>query len=84
MRELNFLGREPRKRDGKYLQYVKTDGMPYGLAAEAFLIIAKHHLKDRIKVISDEPGLMWDKPREWCQRLLGYGLEFLPENYSDE
>lgn len=81
-RELIFTYREPRKRDGKYFQYVKTDGLPYGLAAETFLIIAKHHLKERIKVSSDNPVGMWDKPRNWCQHILGYGGDFLPENNS--
>lgn len=84
MCELIFAYREPRKRDGKYFQYVKTDGLPYGLAAAAFLIIAKNHLKDQINVSSDNPVSMWEKPREWCQHILGYGAEFLPENDSNE
>jgi hypothetical protein len=84
LQELIFVYREPRQRNGKNLQYVKTDGLPYGLAAATFLIIAKHILKDQIIVSSDKPLSNWDKPREWCKSVLGYGSEFLPENDSSE
>ena len=80
LQELIFAYREPRKRNSKYFQYVKTDGLPYGLAAATFLIIAKHNLKNQIIVSSDKPLSTWDKPREWCQRILGYGSDFLPED----
>lgn len=80
VQELIFAYREPRKRNDKYLQYTKTEELPYGLAAAAFLIIAKHHLKDHIVVSSDTPFSNWDKPSEWCQRILGWGAEFLPES----
>lgn len=50
-----FPYREPTKRNDKYFQFVKTEGLPYGLAVLAFLINAKHHLKDKISVSSDEP-----------------------------
>lgn len=83
VQELIFPYREPRKRNGKYFQYVKTEGLPYGLAAAAFLIIAKNHLKDEITVNSDKPFLVWDKAQNWCQRILGYGAEFVPENEEE-
>jgi hypothetical protein len=84
LQELIFVYREPRKRNGKYLQYVKTDCLPYGLAAATFLIIAKHYLKIQIIINSDEPLSTWEKPRQWCQNILGYGSDFLPENDSTE
>jgi hypothetical protein len=80
VQELIFPYREPSKRNGKYLQYSKTEGLPYGLAASAFLIIAKHYLNNQIVVSSDKSFSGWDKPREMCQHILGYGSEFLPEN----
>ena len=78
--ELIFVYREPRKRNSKYFQYSKTDGLPYGLAAAVFLIIAKHYLNNQITVSSDKPFSNWNKPRELCQRILDYGSDFLPEN----
>ena len=84
VQELIFPYREPRKRNDRYFQYVKTESLPYGLAVAAFLIIAKHYLNSEITVSSDKPLSSWDKPREWCQRILGYGSEFLPENDSED
>ncbi len=81
--ELIFTYREPRKRNGKYFQYVKTDGLPYGLVAATCLIIATRYLKNQITISSDKPLSTWDKPREWSQRILGYGSDFLPENDFD-
>jgi len=84
VQELIFTYREPRKRNGKYLQYVKTEGLPYGLAVCGFLVIAKYYLDNQIVISSDKPLSSWDKPRELCQRLLGYGADFLPENDTDD
>lgn len=84
VQEMVFPYREPRKRNGKYFQYVKTEGLPYGLAVAAFLIIAKHHINNQIIISSDKPISNWEKPREWCQRTLGYGADFLPENEVDD
>ena len=84
VQEMIFAYREPRKRNGKYFQYVKTEGLPYGLAVAAFLIIAKHYLNNQIIVSSDKPLSSWDKPRELCQRILGYGSDFLQENDSED
>ena len=84
VQEMIFAYREPGKRNGKYFQYVKTEGLPYGLAVAAFLVIAKHHLKCKISVSSDEPFSTWEKAREWCQRLLGYVAEFLTETEAED
>ncbi len=84
VQDLIFVYHQPRKRNGKYFQYAKTGGLPYGLAAAAFLIIAKQYLRDQITVSSDAPLPDWDKPRRWCQRILGFGSEFLPESDFEE
>lgn len=84
VQELIFPYREPRRRNGKYFQYVKTEGLPYGLGVATFLIIAKHHLDDQIDVNSDKPFSVWEKASEWCQSILGYGADFLPENNVEE
>jgi hypothetical protein len=78
--ELIFPFYEPRKKDGKYFQFVKTEGLPYDLAVEVFLIIAKHYLSDRILVSSDMSDSGWSEARECCQSSLGYGSAFLLEN----
>ncbi len=79
VQELIFPYREPSQRNGKFLQYAKTEGLQYSLAAAALLIIAKQYLKNQITVSSDKPLSNWDEPRDWCQRILGYGSEFVPE-----
>ena len=47
------------------------------------MIIAKHYLKDQITVSSDKPFSEWDKPRELCQPILGYGDDFLLDNQDE-
>lgn len=81
---LNFLYQQPRKKNGKYFQYIRTEDLPYGLAAAIFLIIAKQYLKDQINVSSDYSITGWDKPRELCHKILGYGTEFSPESFFEE
>jgi hypothetical protein len=79
--ELIFAYREPRKKNGKYFHCAKTktEGLPYTSAVRAFLIIVKKHLADQVIVNSDKPYSAWDRPSEWCQRILGYGGRFLPD-----
>ena len=81
-RSLNSRKRELEKGNGKYLRYVKTEGLPYSIAVATFLIIAKHYLKNKINITADDPISFWEKPRNWCQHILGYGGDFLPENNS--
>jgi len=84
VQDLIFVYHQPRKRNGKYFQYAKTEGLPYGLAAAVFLIIAKQYLKDQIIVSNDGVPSDWDKPRELCQRILTYGSDFMPESDSED
>jgi hypothetical protein len=83
VQEMIFPYREPTKENGKYFQFTKTEGLPYGLAVMIFLIIAKHYLNEKIIINSDDDS-SWDGPKEVCQEILGYGEEFLPESVSKE
>jgi hypothetical protein len=55
----------------------KTAFRPYDLAVITFLIIAKKHLKDQIKVSSDGTDANWFDGKMICQMMLGYGLEYI-------
>ena len=61
---------------GKYFQFCKTAFRPYDLAVTAFLVIAKHHLGDRILVESDGTIAHWMDAVKLCQNVLGYGFDF--------
>lgn len=59
-----------------YFEFCKTAFKPYDWAVTAFLIIAKHHLGDKLVVHSDGETEHWQDARLVCQLELGYGLEF--------
>jgi hypothetical protein len=61
---------------GKYFDFCKTAFRPYDLAVTAFLVIAKHHLSERILVRSDGTMMHWIDAVKLCQNVLGYGLDF--------
>ena len=65
---------------GKYFQFCKTAFRPYDLAVTAFLVIAKHHLGDRILVESDGTIAHWMDAVKLCRDVLGYGIAFQLEN----
>ncbi len=67
---------EPGKENGKYFEFCKTAFKPYDWAVTAFLVIAKHHLGDKIIVSSDGEMEHWHEAMQLCQLELGYGLEF--------
>lgn len=62
---------------GFYLQFCKTAFRPYDLAVTAFLIIAKHHLKNNIRVSSDGEDTHWFDAKILCQMELGYGMDYV-------
>lgn len=67
----------PRDReDGLQFECCKTAFRPYDLAVICFLIIAKRHLKTKIKVSSDGEDQHWADGRLFCQMHLGYGEEY--------
>jgi len=64
------------KDNGLYFNFCKTAFKPYDLAVISLLIIAKHYLKDKIKVRSDGEDEQWFDGKMLCQEELGYGLDF--------
>jgi hypothetical protein len=56
--------------------FCKTNFRPYDLAVTAFLVIAKHHLRDEITVETDGDHPQWEDAFELCQGELDYGSEF--------
>lgn len=67
---------EKPDREGRYFDFCKTAFRPYDLAVTAFLVIAKHHLGDRLVVASDGDEAHWFDAKLLCQMELGYGLGF--------
>lgn len=63
-----------RVRDGRYSDSCKTAFRPYDLAVQCVLLIAKHHLKDRIKVWSGGSDYHWNDARMLCYAHLSYPL----------
>lgn len=70
-KEADHLG-----KSGLYFSCTKTAYKPYDLAVNCFLIIAKHHLGERIMVSSDGENEHWFDGMLLCHKILGYGLEF--------
>ncbi|PIQ87521.1 MAG: hypothetical protein COV74_00170 [Candidatus Omnitrophica bacterium CG11_big_fil_rev_8_21_14_0_20_45_26] len=68
----------PGKREGTGWQFecCKTAYKPYDLAVTAFLVIAKHHLKESIHVVSDGVTQHWADARIICTQHLSYGIDF--------
>lgn len=62
--------------DGKYFQFTKTAYKPYDIAVTACLVIAKHHLGDKIQISSDGNDSEWNDGKKLCQKVLGYGQDF--------
>ena len=61
---------------GRVFYFCKTAYKPYDFAVVALLVIAKHHLKDDIKVSSDGTDNDWADVKLFVQHHLGYGLEY--------
>lgn len=75
VRELSDFDRK-HAEGGKYFSFCKTAFKPYDIAVCAALIVAKNHLKDKIKVTSDGEMEMWKDGVEVCEKVLGYGRKF--------
>ncbi|HOW87327.1 MAG TPA: hypothetical protein PKV84_01550 [Candidatus Omnitrophota bacterium] len=61
---------------GWQFNFCKTAYKPYDLAVTAFLVIAKHHLKEKISVHSDGETQHWADARILCEQTLGFGIGF--------
>jgi hypothetical protein len=57
-------------------QFCKTGYRPYDVAVTSFLIVAKHHLGDRLAVSSDGEDDAWSDGKMICASHLGYGQEY--------
>ena len=70
--------RHPTEENGKGWQsnFCKTAYKPYDLAVTAFLIIAKHHIKEKIWIASDGETQHWADGRILCEQFLKYGIGF--------
>lgn len=74
-REMGKTFLQSLERDGRkdlFFECCKTAYRPYDLAVTAFLVIAKHHLKDDIAVASDGELIHWIEAIELCRIYLGY------------
>ncbi len=60
--------------DGRYSDSCKTAFRPYDLAVQCVLLIAKHHLKERIKIWSGGTDFHWNDARLLCYVNLSYPL----------
>lgn len=69
-----------KENGGLMFEFCKTAYKPYDLAVNVCLIIAKHHLRNDIKVNSDGETENWIEGMQLCQHFLGYGLEFKLED----
>lgn len=66
----------PRKGRTKVNSYCKTEELPYELAVQIALIIMKHYLGGAFSVFSDEKEADWEKAKQMCSKILGYGDDF--------
>jgi hypothetical protein len=64
------------KKDELIFNFTKTAFKPYDLAVNVCLIIAKHYLKDKIKISSDGEIENWEEGKQLVQHFLGYGKDF--------
>lgn len=67
---------EKAKKEELIFNFTKTAFKPYDLAVNVCLIIAKHYLKDQIKISSDGTSENWEEGRQLVQHFLGYGKDF--------
>jgi hypothetical protein len=67
-------GDATRVVNGRFHDSCKTAFRPYDLAVQCVLLIAKHHLKDRIGVWSGGSDFHWNDARRLCYIHLDYPL----------
>jgi hypothetical protein len=72
----NYYFQPDEERPDLFFFCCKTAYRPYDIAVTAFLIVAKHHLGDDIKVSSDGEDRDWYDAKQLCQLHLGYGVDY--------
>ena len=71
--------------DGLAFSFCKTARKPYDCLVTACLIAANHHFGDDLELGSDGDDSDWDEGREICQKILGYGDDFIvSSDFEDE
>jgi len=65
-----------RATGGGWFNCCKTAFRPYDLAVICFLILAKRHLEEDVKVKSDGTDDQWFDGKLFCQMHLGFGMEY--------
>ncbi|WP_028598550.1 hypothetical protein, partial [Paenibacillus pasadenensis] len=63
-------------RNGRFFHFCKTAYKPYDFAVIVALIIVKHHFGQEVQVRSDGGTAYWADGMRFCQRHLGYGVDF--------
>jgi hypothetical protein len=76
-RILKPLDFEKPNEKGMYLKFCKTAFRPYDYAVISFLVVAQHHLGDKIVVSSNGTDQQWFEGKILCQAVLGYGLQYI-------
>jgi hypothetical protein len=69
-----------RRDEGRSFEFTKTNGRPYDVAVKIALICLKHHLKDAVKISSDDADSQWAEARRICVETVGFGADFKLED----
>jgi hypothetical protein len=69
-----------RRGRGRFWCSCKTELLPYDLSVRIALIILKQHLRQEIRVSSDDTVAGWQKAKDLCQKLCGFGSDFSLES----
>jgi hypothetical protein len=65
-----------RRGRNRFFQFAKTNHAPYDICVRVSLICFKHFLGEEIRVMSDAPDAEWEKARQVCHEVLGFGADF--------
>jgi len=68
---------------GWLFNFCKTNYRPYDLCVQGCLIVLSHHLgSGNFRVSSDGSSSDWNDPRDACQHVLGYGVDWGEEKLA--
>ena len=70
----------PRFPGRPIFSYCKTEYLPYDLGVKCALVILKHYLGDRIRIMSDGTNDDWNDAKQLCLTCLKYGGNFILDN----
>ena len=74
----NRFDTHPTEKNGQgwHFNFCKTAYKPYDLAVTAFLVIAKHYLRENLWIQSDGETQHWADARILCEQFLKFGIGF--------